>query len=442
MPGIDEILNKLFSPDGTQEPSGTDLVNGAIKSALPQSTATQTVNPYQLDIQRGLLGLKQVYDAAQKVNDTQGMQQAHTGAELLRNKANAAGIDVSGFDSGVSLADATNNLASQEARDIMNALQGQYSKSSEQYFSQKYDELLREGYSPRQAKKFAGDMARKYQANRVAYLNGLYNGYGRDGLVTNEYGNQFLGMLANENPVLANFYATIYPNVKDAYNRQNQLDDLLLAQKFGRENRQDAFNYNAALAQLQGDIARENYAANKNIDQKYWEAQEKIKQEHKEIKPTKVETAFQEGLQWAQMHGLEGDEALKVAADYADWALLDGGKNSKGNQSKEPKLTESQQKAFNQSENLFNNAFNSNSDDDIAAFEEFINEHGKEFDAGYYQTLKDMLLALKGFQFKLHNDDDNAAALWSKVSDVNVLEEMYPKENWDEYWKLKGGKPK
>lgn len=53
-----------------------------------------------------------------------------------------------------------------------------------------------------------------------------------------------------------------------------------------------------------------------------------------------------------------------------------------------------------------------------------------------------MLLALKGFQFKLRGDDNNAAALWRQVSDVNILEEMYPEENWDEYWKLKGGKPK
>lgn len=67
------------------------------------------------------------------------------------------------------------------------------------------------GYSPRQAKKFAGYNARDYQANRVAYLDNLYNSYGRDGLVTTPLGNQIIGQLATENPMLANFYANAYP---------------------------------------------------------------------------------------------------------------------------------------------------------------------------------------------------------------------------------------
>lgn len=112
--------------------------------------------------------MKSLYDAAK---DDEQRQAIHKQAENLRNVGNAAGYDLSGYGSGVTFADATQNLATQQARDIAAILSGQgaYSMTSEQYYTDTYYNLLQAGYSPWQARKFAGNRAREYQANHVAY---------------------------------------------------------------------------------------------------------------------------------------------------------------------------------------------------------------------------------------------------------------------------------
>ena len=86
-------------------------------------------------------------------------------------------------------------------------------------------------YSPRQSRKVAEALTGNYKSDRAQYLDGLLNSYGRDGLVTNEYGNQIIGMLAHEDPMLASFYAGIYPNAKDAFSRYNTLEDKSIDQR-------------------------------------------------------------------------------------------------------------------------------------------------------------------------------------------------------------------
>ncbi|MBQ3451694.1 MAG: hypothetical protein IJG32_05480, partial [Selenomonadaceae bacterium] len=152
-------------------------------------------------------------------------------ANYLRDVANAAGIDVSGYGADVSLADATKNLASQRARDIMAAMQGYYSRNSEQYYNDEYFRGIERGLSPRKAQKVAEALKGNYQAERVNYLDGLLNSYGRDGLVMNDYGNSAIADLISEDPQRASFYATIYPNAKEAFTRYNALEDANIKQR-------------------------------------------------------------------------------------------------------------------------------------------------------------------------------------------------------------------
>ena len=112
----------------------------------------------------------------------------------------------------------------------MAATQGFYSKNSQEYYNDAYFTAIMNGKSPRKARKIAEALAGQYQADRVRFLDGLLNSYGRDGLITNEYGNQIIGALADENPNLASFYAQIYPNAKDAFARQNALEDKVIDQ--------------------------------------------------------------------------------------------------------------------------------------------------------------------------------------------------------------------
>ena len=206
-----------------EQVDGKNLVNSAIAAAIPKAP-----NPYQLEIQRGLLAQKQAFNDAENA-EQQAAAQAQ--ANYLRDVANAAGIDVSGYGADVSLADAYKNLDSQRARDIMAAMQGYYSKNSEQYYNDEYFRGIERGLSPRKAQKVAEALKGNYQAERVNYLDGLLNSYGRDGLVMNDYGNSAIADLISEDPQRASFYATIYPNAKEAFTRYNALEDANIKQR-------------------------------------------------------------------------------------------------------------------------------------------------------------------------------------------------------------------
>lgn len=56
----------------------------------------------------------------------------------------------------------------------------------------------------------------------MRFLDGVLNSYGRNGLITNEAGNQIIGALLGEDPNLASFYAQIYPNAKEQFTRQKK----------------------------------------------------------------------------------------------------------------------------------------------------------------------------------------------------------------------------
>ena len=224
-----------------QEPlDGKGMINAAVAPAV----MPQAPNTYGRDLAQEIITAKENYNAATKPEERTA---ANAQADFVRNVANAAGIDLSGYGAGVSLQDAYRNFASSEARDIMEALQGAYSMNSNQYYERKFDEALMRGLPRGRAQRLASAQAREYQANRVAYLDGVYNSYGHDGLVTTKVGNQILAALGMENPTLANFYANVYPNAQDAYARQNALEDKAL----------DQTNYLARLL-AGGEVTRAN----------------------------------------------------------------------------------------------------------------------------------------------------------------------------------------
>lgn len=245
------VISDQPQTEPQEQRSGTDIVNASMDEAL------KAPNPLQVNFQRGLLKSKQDYLNAKTDAEKQA---ANSSAEFLRSVAGAAGIDTNGYGSDVSLEDARRNFASQEARAMTEALQGQYSMNPDQYHEKKYFDGIMKGLSHRHAQRLADVRTKDYQAERLAYLDGLLNSYGRDGLLMNEYGNQLLPRIAEENPMYASFYAGIYPNAKDVFTRQNQLEDKDITQRnaleqlgVGHEYDLDRIN-----AQTSGNIALAN----------------------------------------------------------------------------------------------------------------------------------------------------------------------------------------
>lgn len=258
----EQTAQPVEPPDTNQQINETVL--NAANPQRPSYLLPQAPNPLRNQFQQGLLINKQAFDAAQ--ND-QERQTAHDAAQYLRNIGNAAGIDLSAVGEGVKLQDAMRNLQTQQAQELAQMVTGRYSMTTDQFYESEYDRQIMSGASPDTAARRANRAAREYKASRMAYLNGLYNNYGRNGLVTNELGNQILLNLASDDPTAANFYGQIYPNAKDAYTRQNNLEDKALDQTNLMEKMLAAHVYNVLQQRFGGEIERQNYGYKSDIDE-------------------------------------------------------------------------------------------------------------------------------------------------------------------------------
>lgn len=238
MQKIEDLLKLTNAQQQEPQPqaSGTEIVNREMERAMRPAP-----NPWENQIRQGVLGAKQAYNAAldaynspqssaeQQAAAQQAMIDQNAFANRLRNAAQSAELNTSGYGEGVSLADTQSYLDSEKARDITEALKGSYSMTTDQFYERKYEEAIMRGLSPRRANRLAGSQAREYQANRVAYLDGLYNSWGHNEAgATNPIGMQVLGMIAQDNPMLANIYAQAYPNPRDAYNTENEMAKQIL----------------------------------------------------------------------------------------------------------------------------------------------------------------------------------------------------------------------
>lgn len=351
--------------------SATEQINeGILKSTpLQQLTTTDQIpNPYALGQMRGVAANKLAYELAPEGEKGDYQRKlASTQADLIRQQMEAAGYDMSQFGANnATFRDVYQRLEAQKARDILEATQGKYAKTADQFYTDSYYENLALGYSPRQARKFAGNRAKEYQAERVGYLRAVYNAHGRDGYATNEIGADLLASIGQENPALANFFGALYPSPKDSYARQNQIEDkaidqnnalaqLALSHGYGLENMSMANYYNLLQQLFSGEIdlrkigyrsqLEEEHADNEveryklreafNTDQQIRAYGEKLKLEYGQwfnqleetqrrakLEPSAVTKTFKEGLELAELKGLKGDEAGKFAAEYAQLKFI------------------------------------------------------------------------------------------------------------------------
>lgn len=221
-----------------------------------------------------ILGQKIAYDAAQ--NDAQ-RQAASMGANMLRQAAQGAGMDLSGYGSDVSLQDAMQNLQTNDARALVEIFQGKYSKSSDQFFNDKWNELIKSGMPVGRAQRAAGELARQYQGERVSYLNGMLHGYGFDGRVVTPVGQEMIRQIALEDPQSASMYLKVNPQQTDAYETDNQMalaalqnqglmDRLMQQYLNGFGERADVYRYNTMGKYTDSDIRMNEYADKQDLN--------------------------------------------------------------------------------------------------------------------------------------------------------------------------------
>lgn len=151
-------------------------------------------------------------------------QQAHLDAETARAQLAGMGYDTNGISEQTTIQDAYKNLASEKAQNIMQAMQGEYSKSSDDFYMDKYIEARARGLNPERAKRVAGIQAQRYQAGRVGHLNNLFNAYGFDGNAISPEGVRHLVEVARNDPLAAQIYMQMFAHPKDVFNHNNAVD--------------------------------------------------------------------------------------------------------------------------------------------------------------------------------------------------------------------------
>lgn len=165
--------------------------------ATPQEY--QPLNQVGRMMATNLIGYKQAWQRAHDAGDEAGMQAAAQGAAMVRDKAKQAGIDLSGYDSGQTLAQAQAALQSDYELGLNKALFG--APTSAQYYDQMYDWARNHGASDGEAQRYAQRKAAHYQANRMADLQAAFYNYGLDpngGISAN--GAHIMDLMRNENP--------------------------------------------------------------------------------------------------------------------------------------------------------------------------------------------------------------------------------------------------
>ena len=177
------------------------------------------------------------YQKASGMTADQIREAASTAANRSRAIAQAAGYNLDGgYGSDVSLDSAIDNLASNEARARIDILQGKYSKTTDQFYEQRYSDVLSQGLRPSLARRLAGDDARNFQAEKVAYLSDMLEGYGLNGGYLNELGTRIVGMMGNTDSAMGEYYAKMYGTPLDAQQRANTVEDSARSHQYGLEN--------------------------------------------------------------------------------------------------------------------------------------------------------------------------------------------------------------
>ena len=284
-----------IAPEQTEFNAKNKIDQGVIAQATrngqplqtPQ-TSFQVPNPLYYQDMNSIAGLKALNELAGEGTEGDVIRDwTHKQADLIRERAAATGkYDLSQFGANNATArDTVQQIESQRARDILEATMpdGKYYRTADQYYRDQYRKARLMGYSARQAKMFAGEDARRYQADRVGYLDAVYNSHGRDGYLTTPEGAQILAQLAQENPMLANFYGQVYSLPKDEYTRQSrlteeavknnyQLGQLALQHGFTNENQFNQFRYNTLLQYVSHLLGLDKLDATTNANIRQYKA--------------------------------------------------------------------------------------------------------------------------------------------------------------------------
>lgn len=229
------------------------------------------------------IGTKQAYDTALANGDQAGMTAARQQAQIYRDAAQKAGIDLSSVGADRTLAQA------QAARNVFNAQQYgnlmTQGADSGQVYDSEFSKARQAGMSSSAADEYAYQKATAYQQKRVQALQDelFTQGINPDNSI-NAYGIQLIGAMRNEDPDSADLALTTFglPINNYTFGKKEQAADsaLLRKQNLMEHDTSDKLKILGAQtdsksqlmrlqASLQEEFANANYQRQKEMIDRY-----------------------------------------------------------------------------------------------------------------------------------------------------------------------------
>lgn len=279
-----EELNKLgvdssyFGADKTQEQSQKSMADlNYYKEPIPQKISSYQQNLAN-SIERQLIQAKYMYDNA-STDDERFLAQVQ--AKNARDLARQYGLDVSSFDSDISLDRAKLAYLNETPQfNNTNTSTPNY-LTTQEYWQDIYERVLKSGVGETAAREIATQKSAAYQSRKINDLSSQFIQYGinPDGSV-GDLGMGILAQLRNENPDAYTQLLSAYGMPKDvfAFNQQIQRDNnnaqnqLIAMNNQGRINSElqnQQYEETANLQALQARQQAELYQIKAQVDRKY-----------------------------------------------------------------------------------------------------------------------------------------------------------------------------
>lgn len=396
-----EELNKLgvdssyFGADKTQEQSQKSMADlNYYKEPIPQKISSYQQNLAN-SIERQLIQAKYMYDNA-STDDERFLAQVQ--AKNARDLARQYGLDVSSFDSDISLDRAKLAYLNETPQfNNTNTSTPNY-LTTQEYWQQLYEEARARGVGRTAAERYATQKSAAYQSRKMSDLSDQFISYGTnpDGSVNN-LGMSMLAQLRLEDPDAFTQLLSAYGMPKDQY-------------AFGLQLARDAVS-----AQNQLTAMDKQAKYNEELQQKIYDLENR----------NDIEKNKRKDASYAYRAGINTNNQKDLISYKANI--------EKQNNSNNNNLSKEEQKMFGEINSLVFNLLSSAKNDDALSSEDTLNKYQQEL-AKYgpyltedeYQFFSNSIIYVFNFlREKKAGNEDNARKYWNAIPD-EIRKEYLP----------------
>ena len=396
-----EELNKLgvdssyFGADKTQKQSQKSMADlNYYKEPIPQKISSYQQNLAN-SIERQLIQAKYMYDNA-STDDERFLAQVQ--AKNARDLARQYGLDVSSFDSDISLDRAKLAYLNETPQfNNTNTSTPNY-LTTQEYWQDIYERVLKSGVGETAAREIATQKSAAYQSRKMSDLSDQFISYGTnpDGSVNN-LGMSMLAQLRLEDPDAFTQLLSAYGMPKDQY-------------AFGLQLARDAVS-----AQNQLTAMDKQAKYNEELQQKIYDLEDR----------NDIEKNKRKDASYAYRAGIDTNNQKDLISYKANI--------EKQNNSNNNNLSKEEQKMFGEINSLVFNLLSSAKNDDALSSEDTLNKYQQEL-AKYgpylaedeYQFFSNSIIYVFNFlREKKAGNEDNARKYWNAIPD-EIRKEYLP----------------